>query len=108
MAEGKLAGRVALVTGAGRRAGIGFAVARQLLEHGADVLVHSWRDDDVAAVVEELGRVGPRVAHVEADLAEPDAPQRVVAEALERFGALDVLVANHARDSGYALETLTA
>jgi 3-oxoacyl-[acyl-carrier protein] reductase len=111
--------RVAIVTGVSRRAGIGFAIARRLLADGARVLIHSWSPHDAAqawgadpggveAVLEELGGTGPGLAHVEADLADPDAPARVVAHALETFGAIDVLVANHARSSDVALEDVTA
>jgi len=58
-----LRGRVALVTGTSRRAGIGFAVARRLLGLGASVLIHHhhphdhaqpWGGDDIAAVLDEL------------------------------------------------------
>src|SRR5919204_601036 len=84
-----LAGRVALVTGVSRRAGIGFAIARRLLELGAAVFAQSWRAhdeeqpwgaDDLDAVLDEL-RAHGRVEHVEADFADPDAPARVVAAA---------------------------
>ena len=65
--------RVAVVTGAGRRAGIGFAIAQRLLADGLSVLIHSWGDDP-AEVIAELGGVGPRLRHVEADFADPAAP----------------------------------
>ena len=111
--------RVAVVTGVSRRQGIGFAVARRLLDDGLHVLIHSWSAHDaeqpwgadaggVEAVLEELGGAGERLAHVEADLAEPGAPATVIAHALERFGAVDVLVANHARSSSQSLADVTA
>jgi 3-oxoacyl-[acyl-carrier protein] reductase len=110
---------VAIITGVGRRIGIGTAIARRLAAAGADLLLQSWPAHDVeqpwgadpgwpAPLVEELTALGRTVAHVEADLADPDAPQRVVAAAVERFGGVDVLVANHARSSGQDLEHLTA
>jgi NAD(P)-dependent dehydrogenase (short-subunit alcohol dehydrogenase family) len=99
--------RVAVVTGAGRRAGIGFAIAQRLLADGLSVLIHSWGDDP-AEVIAELGGVGPRLRHVEADFADPAAPHAVIEEAVAAFGRVDVLVANHARDSNYALEAVTA
>jgi 3-oxoacyl-[acyl-carrier protein] reductase len=98
---------VAIVTGAGRRAGIGFAIAQRLLTDGLSVLIHSWGDDP-AEVIAELGGIGPRLRHVEADFADPAAPRAVIDEAVRAFGRVDVLVANHARDSGYALEAVTA
>ena len=46
--------------------------------------------------------------HVEADLADPEAPATVVEQAVERFGAVDVLVCNHARSSSTGLRDVTA
>jgi 3-oxoacyl-[acyl-carrier protein] reductase len=111
--------RVAIVTGCSRRQGIGFAVARRLLADGYRVLIGSWAAHDaeqpwgadpggVEALLEELGGAGERLAHVEADLADPAAPATVIAHAIERFGAADVLVANHARSSSMSLADVTA
>lgn len=116
---GPLAGRVAVVTGVSRRAGIGFAIARDLLAAGASVLVHSWAPHDAgqpwgadpvgpAGILAALGGEGPTLAHVAADFADPEAPARVVAHAVRTFGAIDVLVANHARSSRQGLAELTA
>lgn len=103
-----LAGRSALVTGAGRRRGIGYAVAGRLVDAGASVVVHHHDDhdrevygepDDVGALVAALAdraAPGAEVHAVAGDLAEPQAPERLVAEAVSRVGHLDVLVANHA------------
>lgn len=115
MTDGPLAGRVALVTGVSRQAGIGFAIARRLLDDGARVLVHSWAPHDaeqpwgadaggVDAVLAELGDV----EHLAVDLSDPDGPRRLVAHAVATFGALDILVANHARSSDLALADVTA
>jgi 3-oxoacyl-[acyl-carrier protein] reductase len=113
-------GRVAVVTGVSRRASIGFAIARRLLAGGASVLVQSWSAHDaellpwaadaggVEAVLAELGSEGERLAHVELDLAADGAPRRLLDEAVERFGAVDVLVAAHARSAGGTLEEVTA
>jgi 3-oxoacyl-[acyl-carrier protein] reductase len=115
--EGGLAGRVAVVTGVGRRAGIGFAVARELLDAGASVLVQSWTPHDeeqpwgadpVEDVLGALGGVGPRLAYVAADFAEADAAGLVVRRAVEAFGAIDVVVANHARSAEQTLAEVTA
>ena len=117
MAAGPLAGRVALVTGASRPEGIGAAVARRLLADGGRVLVHGWPADDEAqpwgrregfdAVLAGLGGISDRVERIDADLADPAAPGDLVDAALGRFGALDVLVAAHARSSSQGLEALT-
>lgn len=114
-----LAGRVALVTGAGRRIGIGRAIAERLLAEGATVMLHGWRPHDAgqpwgadpdgpSAVLEALGGPGPTLDHVELDLADPAAPAQLIDRTVERFGALDVLVVNHARSSDQDLAALTA
>lgn len=110
-----LRGRTALVTGASRRGGIGYAVARRLAAYGASVMVHHhqphdaelpWGSDDLTAVLDGvravLGDPAARVADVGADMADPDAPRRVVEATVGEFGHLDVLVANHARNGGDA------
>jgi 3-oxoacyl-[acyl-carrier protein] reductase len=83
--------RAALVTGVDRRAGIGFAIARRLEEGGARVVTHGLGGGDVAV-------------DVEADLAAPDAPGRVVAAA----APIDTLVVNHALSELGSLDELTA
>lgn len=102
--------RVALVTGVGRRSGIGFSIAQRLLHDGLRLLVHSWSggDDEADEVIDALGGLGPMLAHFDADLGEPDAPARAVAHAIATFGALDVLVANHAMAASGALAQVTA
>jgi 3-oxoacyl-[acyl-carrier protein] reductase len=114
-----LEGRVALVTGVGRRIAIGAAIARRLAGDGAAVVVHSWVPHDAEqpwgadpggpeAVVAEIRAAGGRAEHVSADLADPDAPGHIVAAARRAFGHVDVLVANHARSGAQNLEQLTA
>ncbi|MEZ2188883.1 SDR family oxidoreductase [Corynebacterium sp. CCM 9204] len=95
-----------------RRGGIGFAVASRLAARGFDlVLAHHaphdadqpWGADDVDAVVSAIRdrlEPGRRVEAFGGDLAEPDAPTRLVGEARTAFGHVDVLVANHARSGG--------
>ena len=107
MTDRPLRGRAALVTGVSRRAGIGFAVARRLLEMGAGVFAQGWTPHDTAmpwgadpggagAVLEELRAFG-RVEYAEADFADPEAPAALVDAAGRAFGHVDILVANHAR-----------
>ncbi len=80
-----LGGRSVLLTGA--TGGIGHAIARALAARGASVVLTGRRAEPLAALAGELG--GRAIA---ADLAEPDAPGRLLAEA----GDVDVLVANAA------------
>ena len=116
--DAPLAGRLAIVTGVSRRIGIGFAIAQRLLADGASVFVHSWSahddgqpwgadDEGIDSLISSLGH-SDRVGNLEADFAEPDAPAQVVAAAHERFGGIDILIANHARSSQQTLETVTA
>ena len=85
--------KTALVTGASR--GIGRAIALELAARGYDVAVHYGKNrekaEEVAAAIEAKGR---RTALLGADLADPEAPARLVAEAEEALGGLGVLVNN--------------
>jgi meso-butanediol dehydrogenase/(S,S)-butanediol dehydrogenase/diacetyl reductase len=90
-----LTGMVALVTGAARDRGIGRGIALVLAERGADVVVSDREHEEEAARrVTEIEALGRRSAFVEADVSQPGENERLVAETVERFGRLDVFVAN--------------
>lgn len=84
-----LNGKVALVTGAAR--GIGFEAARQLHMRGASVAVVDLDPDEVREAAE---RIGSRAIGIAADVTDHAAIMAAVAETVERFGGLDVAVAN--------------
>jgi NAD(P)-dependent dehydrogenase (short-subunit alcohol dehydrogenase family) len=84
-----LNGKVALVTGAAR--GIGYETARQLHLRGASVTV---LDIDAAEAREAAERIGPRAIGLATDVTDHSAVMQSVAETVERFGGLDVVVAN--------------
>ncbi len=86
-----LSGRTAIVTGAGSESGIGFATARLLVDLGATVVVTST-SSRINERVEELGP--ERAVGIVGDLTEVDAAPRLVRAALERFGALHIVVHN--------------
>ncbi len=85
-----LNGKIALVTGSAR--GIGFETAKALLDRGASVVVVDLREQDAVAAAQELH--GERALGIGADVTDPDAMHKVVSTAVERFGRLDVVVAN--------------
>jgi 3-oxoacyl-[acyl-carrier protein] reductase len=107
--------RAAVITGVSRRNGIGFAVARRLLEAGNGVLVHSWAAGDespdpggIETVLAELEEAGGPVAHIEADFTDPAAPAAVMRAAQDVLGHVDILVVNHSLERRGTLAELTA
>jgi 3-oxoacyl-[acyl-carrier protein] reductase len=97
-----LRGRVALVTGGS--GGIGVALCRALVEHGATVAIGYASSGDAA---EQLaGELGARAFG--ADLEDPAAPSRLVSEVQGALGSVDVLVANHGIALGGDWEQLDA
>jgi NAD(P)-dependent dehydrogenase (short-subunit alcohol dehydrogenase family) len=84
---GRLAGRLALVTGAAR--GIGASIARLFAAHGARVAVLDVLGAPNAALAREIDGIA-----IAADLADPDDARRGTVEACERLGGIDILVNN--------------
>ncbi len=84
-----LNGKVALVTGAAR--GIGFETARQMHLRGASVAVV---DLDAEEAREAAERIGERAIGIAGDVTDAGAMRAAVAETVERFGGLDVAMAN--------------
>src|SRR5216683_3225550 len=85
--------RTILVTGAG--SGIGAAICRRVAASGINLLVHTGKRRERAAEVAADCTAKGALCQVETgDLAEPATPRRLVAAAVERFGGLDVLIAN--------------
>jgi 3-oxoacyl-[acyl-carrier protein] reductase len=93
MGGGRLAGKVALITGAGR--GFGRAIALAFAREGARVAANYLSSragaEEVAA---EAGRLGTEAVALRGDVAREDDVKALVAATLERFGRLDVLVNN--------------
>jgi meso-butanediol dehydrogenase / (S,S)-butanediol dehydrogenase / diacetyl reductase len=91
-----LAGKVAIVTGAGRARGMGFGIARRLAEAGASVVM-----SDVAALHEELGSRAQELRDhghpthaLVCDVTNPGEVEGLVAQTIAAFGRLDILVNN--------------
>jgi len=104
--------RAALITGAGRLAGIAAGIGARLADDGWDVALSCWRpydaqqpwasdDDEPERLAEDLRSRGATVALLPCDLADPEEPGRLVDAACEVFGPLRGLVLSHAesRDS---------
>jgi NAD(P)-dependent dehydrogenase (short-subunit alcohol dehydrogenase family) len=108
-----LKGKTAIVTGAARQRGLGRVIALKLAQEGADVVVvgrryadpaaeifldeeraHGWRGLD--SVVAEIEALGGRALAVRADIASSRDVDDMVAAAIGRFGAIDILVNNAA------------
>jgi len=102
----ELAGKVAIVTGAGRN--IGRAIALDLADAGAAVVVNARTNrteaENVVGVIEQAGG---RAAVCLGDVADPSTADRLVATAIERFGRLDIIVSNAAVRREQAFATMT-
>ena len=117
--EFDLTGRVAIVTGAGRRQGIGAAICRALASYGADVLFTHWQRYDSdhgsgadttgpAALEHELLALGVRAYGLAIDLAQPDAYLGVLETTTTRLGTPAILVNNAAHSTNDGYERLDA
>ncbi|MBD2124333.1 SDR family NAD(P)-dependent oxidoreductase [Trichocoleus sp. FACHB-262] len=88
----QLAGRVALVTGAG--SGIGKAAAQLLAKEGAKVAALGRTDDDVQQTLEEIQKSGGEAIPVLADISQPEAMQQAIQAIADKWGRLDIVFAN--------------
>lgn len=98
-------GRVALVSGGGT--GIGRATALALAYSGARIVVCGRRIEPLEAVRAEIEATGTQCLVVQADLRDSEAIERLVDEALRRFGEIDVLVNNAGGQFSAPAETIS-
>jgi NAD(P)-dependent dehydrogenase (short-subunit alcohol dehydrogenase family) len=102
-----LKGKVAIVTGVGRRSGIGAAIALRLAREGAHVIVGdickppsnlpnagggAW--EELSSIAEEISALGVRGVPVRVDVTDAESVKAMVATAQSEFGKLDILVNN--------------
>jgi len=87
-----IAGKVALVTAASK--GLGRASALALAAEGARVAICARGEPALRATEADIRDLGAEVLAIVADVTDPEAPARLVAQTVEHFGGLDILVAN--------------
>jgi 7-alpha-hydroxysteroid dehydrogenase len=87
-----LPGKVAIVTGGGR--GIGAATARTYAEAGADLVLAARTKEQLDAVADDIRTMGRRALVIPCDVNENDAVEDIVAQAMNEFGRIDVVVNN--------------
>jgi short-subunit dehydrogenase len=87
-----LAGATALITGAS--AGIGYETALEFARKGANTAIVARREDRLRALADRVRRIGVNVHVVVADVGRSEEVERMVAETIARFSAIDVLVNN--------------
>ncbi len=85
-------GKVALVTASSR--GLGKASALALAAEGAKVVITARGEKSLAKAEEELRHAGAEVFAVTTDVTDPEVPAQLVAAAVQRYGQLDIVVAN--------------
>ena len=101
--ERELEGKVALVTGA--TSGIGKATAIRLSEAGARIAAVGRNQEELAAVCNEINKRGGQALAIRADVTVKPIPRRIINEAVEKLGALDVLVNAAGHISNGTIET---
>ncbi len=119
MGTDSLQGRIAIVTGASRRIGIGAAICRALAADGADIFFTHWRafdrtqpcgwDEDGPTILqEELRALGIRCENMEIDLSKAEAPMHILDAVEARLGQPSILVNNAAYSTRDGYEALNA
>ncbi|MDX1932448.1 MAG: SDR family oxidoreductase [Capsulimonadales bacterium] len=106
MADKKLDGRTAIITGAAY--GIGAAISREFLRDGARVVLTDLRAEELASLVDELrSGFGDRVLGFPGDIRDDTLQQKLVDAGRERFGGPDLLVNNAANQTTRRIEETT-
>ncbi|HWE47328.1 MAG TPA: SDR family oxidoreductase [Caulobacteraceae bacterium] len=89
---GKLAGKVALVTGGGR--GIGHALVLKLAREGARIVINDLDEAPAAETAKAVAEMGGEAVTLVGSVTEPDFGERFVGKAVEAFGNVHILVNN--------------
>lgn len=103
----KIQDKTALITGGSK--GIGYGIAEALVKEGMKVAITSRSQKDVEEAAEKLSKAGPGVAMgIQADVRDLQSQQKAVDQILQKWGALDVLIANAGIGHFGSIEDLTA
>lgn len=101
-----LTGKTALVTGGSK--GLGKAIARGLVEAGADIVISSRHEDELRSALAEILEGTPRKgSYVVADMHRRDDVQRLARQALELTGRIDILVNNAGSNTPQPFDQIT-
>src|SRR5205085_841913 len=93
MKNGKLNGKVAVVTGASK--GIGAGIAKQLAAEGAAVVVnYASSKSDADKIIDEISNAGGKAVALQANVAKKSEVQKLFADAEKAFGKIDILINN--------------
>jgi 2-dehydro-3-deoxy-D-gluconate 5-dehydrogenase len=87
-----LDGKVALITGSS--SGIGQAIAIGLAEAGADVICHGSKEGGAQETIDAIKKLGRKSGAVYGDMADKTVPARLMADVIEQFGRIDILINN--------------
>jgi 3-oxoacyl-[acyl-carrier protein] reductase len=104
-----LEGKIALITGVGRSAGIGAAICREIARNGGDIFFAYWHPydrkthagncrNDPVNIVAELKQLGVRAENMQIDLSKPDSARTLFKTAEDRLGTPAILVNNACHD----------
>lgn len=88
----RLAGKIAIVTGAGQ--GIGYAIGKRLAEEGAHVVVAEINKDTAASAAADFSRIGREALAYPIDICDTDHTRQMAADVAAHFGRIDILVNN--------------
>ena len=101
-----MTGKTVIITGGGK--GLGFGIARAFAKEGANLVITGRTAATLEKAKAELEALGAQVIYFTADGAEEDAVNSVVAQTIEKYGRIDVLINNaQASKSGLMLEEHT-
>ena len=103
----RLNGKVAIITGG--NSGVGAATALKFVSEGAKVVITARREAQLEEVASKIREIGGEVLPVVSDISKPEDAKKVVAEAMAKFGKIDILINNAGvLDSGLkAIDSVT-